>query len=298
MYLVTGTNGFLGRILVQGLGERGQPYQTLSRQGAQHNVDLAKEVPSFATAPDIVVHAAGKAHSTPKTAEQAQAFFDINLKGTQNLVRGLEDAVHLPEAFIFISTVAVYGRDTGTDISETQPLEGSSPYALSKRQAEEFLQTWGRERGVRVGIVRLPLVVGPNPPGNLGAMIHGLKTGRYVRVGSGATRKSVVLAADIVGILPALAARGGVYNLTDGQPPSFAELEETICHQLGRPLPKTLPLPLAKLLGKVGDVLGERSPINSATVEKMTSDLTFDDHKARKTLGWQPRQALDYLEVP
>ena len=297
MYLVTGANGFLGRILVQGLESLGQVCQTLSRTNAQHNVDLAQEIPSFEVAPDIVVHAAGKAHSVPKTAAQAQTFFDVNVTGTQNLVEGLERASSLPKAVIFISTVAVYGRDTGTDISETHPLEGNSPYALSKRQAEDFLQTWGRERGVRVGIVRLPLVVGPNPPGNLGAMIHGLKTGRYVRIGSGATRKSVVAAADIADIVPALAARGGVYNLTDGRAPSFAELEETICRQLGRPLPKALPLPLAKLLGRVGDVLGERAPVNSATIEKMTSDLTFDDAKAKKTLSWQPHPALDCLEV-
>ncbi len=297
MYLVTGTNGFLGRVLVRGLEHMGQPYQTLSRQGAQHNVDLAKEVPVFEVAPDVVVHAAGKAHSVPKTAAEAQVFFDVNVEGTRNLTKGLENAPRLPEAFLFVSTVAVYGRDSGTDISETHPLTGNSPYALSKRQAEDFLLNWGRERDVRVGIVRLPLVVGPNPPGNLGAMIRGLKTGRYVRIGSGDTRKSVVLAADVAGILPALAARGGVYNLTDGQAPSFAELEATICRQLGRPLPKTLPLFLAKLLGRVGDVIGERSPVNSATIEKMTSDLTFDDGKARKTLGWQPRRALDYLEV-
>lgn len=294
MYLVTGTSGFLGRILVEGLE---QPYQTLSRTNALYIVDLAKEVPSFVVAPEVVIHAAGKAHSLPKTAAEAQAFFDVNLTGTKNLTKGLDRASALPKAFIFISTVAVYGRDTGTDIAETHPSEGDSPYALSKRQAEEFLQAWGRERGVRIGIIRLPLVVGPNPPGNLGAMIHGLKTGRYLRIGSGNTRKSVVLAADIAGVLPALAARGGVYNLTDGHPPSFAELEETICRQLGKPLPKTVPLPLARLLGKVGDVIGKRSPINSATIEKMTSDLTFCDSKARKTLGWQPRKALDYLKI-
>lgn len=294
MYLVTGANGFLGRILVENLD---QPYQTLSRTNAQHKVDLSREVPSFAVPPDIVVHAAGKAHSTPKTAAEAQAFFDVNLTGTRNLIEGLEQAPTLPQAVIFISTVAVYGRDTGSDIAETHPLEGSSPYALSKRQAEAFLQSWGRDRGVRIGILRLPLVVGPNPPGNLGAMIRGLKTGRYLRIGAGDTRKSVVLAADIAAILPALAEKGGVYNLSDGHHPSFAELEAVICRQLGRPLPKTLPLPLARALGRVGDLLGERSPVTSATVEKMTSDLTFDDGKARKTLDWRPRRALDYLEV-
>ena len=73
------------------------------------------------------MHIAGKAHSVPKTEQEAQTFFDVNLRGTQNLVKGLERLDTLPRAFLFISTVAVYGVDQGTNISETHPLKGDTP---------------------------------------------------------------------------------------------------------------------------------------------------------------------------
>jgi len=293
MYLVTGANGFLGQIVVRQLE---QPYETLSRSDATYCFDLAKEIPELNEAPDAVLHIAGKAHSVPKTEREAQAFFDVNLRGTQNLVKGLERLNKLPRAFLFVSTVAVYGVDEGTGISETQPLEGDTPYALSKIQAEAFLEAWGEQRGVRIGILRLPLIAGPNPPGNLGAMIRGIRTGRYLRFGQGATRKSIVLAEDVASVLPTLAERGGTYNLTDGYHPSFAELENEISRQLGKSPPRAVPLPVAYLLGKVGDMV-ERFPVNSSTVDKMTSDLTFDDSKARNAIGWAPRPVLDYFEI-
>ena len=293
MYLVTGANGFLGQIVVSQLE---QPYVTLSRSNAIYRTDLAREVPELTEAPEVVLHIAGKAHSVPDTEQEAQAFFDVNLRGTQNLVKGLERLGTLPRAFLFISTVAVYGADKGTNISETHPLKGDTPYALSKIQAEAFLETWGEQQKVQIGILRLPLIAGPNPPGNLGAMIRGIRTGKYLRFGQGATRKSVVLAEDIASVLPALSERGGTYNLTDGYHPSFAELENEISRQLGKSPPRAVPLPVAHLLGKVGDVVG-RFPVNSATIEKMTSDLTFDDTKARNTIGWKPRRVLDYLEI-
>lgn len=292
MYLVTGANGFLGRNVVPRLR---QPYVTLSRSDATYPVDLARNVPRLQEAPEVVLHLAGKAHSVPTTDAEKEAFFQVNLKGTQNLVAGLE-RVGLPRAFVFVSTVAVYGVDEGIDITETHPLQGDTPYALSKIQAEAFLEAWGTERGVRVGILRLPLIAGPNPPGNLGAMIQGIKTGKYLRFGRGKTRKSVVLAQDVASVLPALLERGGTYNLTDGYHPSFAELENEISQQLGKAPPRAVPLSVAHLLGKVGDVVG-RFPVNSSTVHKMTSDLTFDDAKARGRLNWAPRRVLDHLEV-
>lgn len=51
------------------------------------SVNIAKEVPELHERYDIVLHAAGKAHSIPKTDAERQAFFDVNLQGTKNLVR-------------------------------------------------------------------------------------------------------------------------------------------------------------------------------------------------------------------
>jgi hypothetical protein len=52
---------------------------------------------------------------------------------------------------------------------------------------------------------------------------------------------------------------------------------------------------MAKLFGYMGDYLGAKSPINSLKILKMTSNLTFDDTKARE-FGWNPQNVLEYLK--
>ena len=80
----------------------------------------------------------------------------------------------MPKSFIFISTLDVYGLAVGEDIDETYPKNPTTHYAISKLKAEEFLVDWAEEKGIILGILRPPLMTGPNPPGNLKAMIKGI----------------------------------------------------------------------------------------------------------------------------
>ena len=128
--LVTGNSGFLGRYLQQEL-QRSHSVDTLSRNSSStFSLDLSNKIPEFSTSYDIVIHAAGKAHSVPKDAEEEQAFFQTNEQGTKNLLQGLEKAP--PQTLVLISTVAVYGREEGNLLKEDTPLEGTTPYAVSK----------------------------------------------------------------------------------------------------------------------------------------------------------------------
>lgn len=293
--ILTGAGGFLGTALQKPLQRQGFSVLTLGRStGNAMCVDLSQEIPELPAA-DWVLHAAGKAHTVPGNAAEEQAFFQVNLEGTKNLCAALERSISLPKALIFISTVAVYGRSEGLLLDEHTALQGATPYAQSKREAEDWLLQWAREKGVTLGILRLPLVVGPHPPGNLGAMIQGIRNGNYLRIGKATARKSMVLAEDIADILPRIADVGGTYNLTDGYHPSFGELEESICKVLNKPLPREIPLWLAKGLGRVGDWFGPNFKITSDKVAKITSDLTFDDARAREKLGWNPRRVQEVL---
>lgn len=56
-------------------------------QQDNYTVNIAREVPELYERYDIVLHAAGKAHSIPKTDAERQAFFDVNLQGTKTFVR-------------------------------------------------------------------------------------------------------------------------------------------------------------------------------------------------------------------
>ncbi len=296
--LLTGASGFLGKYLNNALVAYPYYVVTLGRQAdAGCKYDLAIEVPVINNSYSLVVHAAGKAHVVPKTEAEIKEFYDVNLEGTKHLCQAFDNARDWPQAFVFISTVSVYGVDEGTNISESHPLKGSSPYAVSKIQAEEFLQRWCAKHDVKLTILRLPLIAGSNPPGNLGAMIAGIKNGRYFNIGGGRAQKSVVMAADVAQWIPMMAKLGGTYNLTDGQHPSFAELAKLICSQLGKKPAANIPRWIASIMAFVGNFLGAKAPINTNKLSKITGTLTFDDSKARKAFGWQPSAVLDAFKI-
>src|SRR5690606_25553760 len=292
--LLTGAGGFLGGILSKALLAKGHQVIGQGRRQSEITADITSPF-TFGQEYhfDIIIHAAGKAHVVPRTSEEEREFYQVNLEGTKNLCAAIDQLPAKPEAFIFISTVAVYGKDSGEMIHEDTPLNGTTPYAKSKILAEEWLKDWAAENDVTLSILRLPLVAGPHPPGNLGAMIKGIQTGRYASIGSASARKSMAWAEDIAGIVPRLAEVGGTLNLTNGYDPSFGELEQAIAAVLGKKQPLKVPIIAAKGLGLVGDILGSRFPVNSDKIQKITSTLTFDDRKAREVLGWNPSKVLD-----
>jgi len=292
--LISGAGGFLGTILTAVLQAQKYSVNKLTaKDGATPDIRYPFAIPE--TAYDIVIHAAGKAHTVPRTIEEGKIFFDVNFNGTKNLCYAIEKLPALPSSFIFISTVAVYGKDSGENISESHPLNGDTPYAESKILAERWLNDWASHNRVKLGILRLPLIVGPNPPGNLGAMIDGIRLGKYLSIGKADARKSMVWADDVAKIIPILAKRGGTYNLTDGYHPSFSELENAIASTLKRNSPFHVPYWVAKSLASIGDLVGKPFPIDSYKLKKILSTLTFDDSKARLELGWNPTPVLSKI---
>ena len=294
--LFTGASGFLGNNIYSLLEEKYVIETVGITSKDNYNVNLAWEIPNLTGTFDVVFHAAGKAHSIPKTEEEKQLFFDVNLQGTKNLCTALENS-GIPKAFIFISTVAVYGCDSGENITEEHPLNGTTPYALSKIKAEKYLQGWCAMHNVKLSILRPSLIAGPNPPGNLGAMIRGIRNGKYLSIAGGKARKSVLMVQDIANLLPMLIEKGGIYNVCDSYQPSFRELEMVICKQLSRKGPISIPYWLAKSMAVVGDCLGEKAPINSLKLRKITSSLTFSNEKATRELGWKPMNVLGNFQI-
>jgi nucleoside-diphosphate-sugar epimerase len=297
--LITGASGFLGSIISDTLRYSNYQIKTLGKKMENNfSIDLSEENLNFEINEtfDLVIHAAGKAHSVPKTKIQKQEFFDVNVTGTKNLLKGLENSA-IPKAFIFISTVAVYGIGAGSLINEEKPLLASDAYGKSKIKAEQIIQDWCIKNNVICTILRLPLIIGPNPPGNLNAMIKGIQKGYYFNIAGGKAQKSMVLAEDVARIIPVVAEIGGIYNLTDGEHPSFKNLSFSISKQLNKRNPFSLPGFIAKPLALIGDLLGKNAPINSDKLNKILSDLTFDDSKARKFIGWSSKSVLKEFRI-
>ena len=294
--LFTGASGFLGNNVHSLLKEMYEVTTVGLLPQDNYTVNIAKGIPELSERYDVVFHAAGKAHSVPKTEAEKQVFFEVNLQGTKNLCAALE-RVGVPRTFIFVSTVAVYGCDYGENITEEHPLNGTTPYAVSKRLAEEYLQKWCREHNVILGVIRPALIAGPNPPGNLGAMIEGIRRGKYLSIAGSKARKSVLMVEDIATLVPLLAEKGGIYNVCDSYQPTFRELEMIVCNQLGKPLPMSIPSWMAKCMALLGDCLGQKAPINSLKLKKITKSLTFSNEKAVRELGWKPTSVLESFRI-
>jgi nucleoside-diphosphate-sugar epimerase len=287
--LITGSSGFLGKKIVEHLA--GYKVFELNRKVGDFHFDLNDSVPAFTTSFDLVIHNAGKAHVVPMNNEQNLEYFGVNVNGVKNLLQSLE--AFLPQQFVFISSVSVYGLDQGKFIDENYKLLAKDPYGLSKKQAEDIIQEWCLKYNVVCTILRLPLVVGHNPPGNLGNMINAIQKGYYFNIAGGKAKKSMVLAEDITKVILTVSKIGGIFNLTDGHHPSYCELSENIASQLGKSKPISIPIWLAYCFSTLGDILGDRAPFNRKKLKKMTSDLTFDDTKARKAFGWNPTPVLE-----
>lgn len=294
--LFTGGTGFLGRNIKPLLDEQYNVTTIGIMDADMINANFVVGVPELPEHYDIVLHAAGKAHIYPKTEAECQSFYDVNYIGTINLCRALEK-VGVPRALVFISTLNVYGSQPGNmDTEDSRPLIGDSPYSDSKIKAEEFLTKWCKEHNVVLGILRPSLLAGKGAPGNLGAMIHGIKTGMYCSIAGGKAKKSVLMVDDIARLVPLVAEKGGAYNVCDDHNPSFGELEATIASQLGKQKPISIPYWMAKCLAVTGDVL-PFIPINSSRLEKIVTSDTWSNEKAKRVLGWQPMDVLENYKV-
>jgi nucleoside-diphosphate-sugar epimerase len=280
--LLTGATGFLGKIIFDNL-ILNNSVTTMCKKNYLHSSLFDKF--------ECVIHSAGKAHLIPKSKEEIESFFFVNVELTKRLLDWLQKDT-LPKYFVYISSVSVYGLMNGTLINEKYPLLASDPYGRSKIEAELVVREWCEKYGVVCTILRLPLVVGNNPPGNLGSMLSGIKNGYYFNIDGGKSRKSMVLGSDIASQILKIAKIGGIYNLTDGIHPSFDEFSKHIAKQLGNTYIFNLPKCVALILAKIGDLWGENAPINTKKYNKIISNLTFDDSKARITFDWKPTSVL------
>lgn len=294
--LFTGASGFLGHNSLPSLKKIYDVATCGISPDDTIKANLAKEIPQLDKRYDIVLHACGKAHTVPRTDAEKKIFYDVNYQGTVNLCAALEK-VGVPKSLIFISTVAVYGCERGEMITEDHPLNGNTPYAESKKMAEAYLTEWCAKHDVILSIIRPSLIAGVNAPGNLGAMVKGIKTGRYLSINHGKARKSVLMAEDIARLIPKLAEIGGIYNVCDSHNPSFGELEHLIATQLNKRPPVSIPYWFANCLALCGNLLGSKAPINSLKLKKITESLTFSNEKARKTLNWEPLDVLRNYKI-
>jgi len=304
--LVSGGQGYIGKQVVQNFRESGSTVVSLGRSSKNDiSLDLAREIPHFRNVGfDLVIHLAGLAHVIVKNEASDDLYNAVNVLGTKNLLTGLsKSGVHV-KTLIFASSVSVYDQTKCGDILETHATganKATGAYGRSKLLAEDLIVNWPIEFVQTKVILRLPLVVGANAPGNLGKMIRFIKKRRYIGVGDGHARRSMVLIQDVLALLPRLTGHNGVFNLSDGKHPSFVEMERAISTTLGMRPPTRIPRILAYMLAGIGDSLEKiariKVPFNRSTLTRMTKSVIVSDEKARAELSWSPKSVVDNIHT-
>jgi nucleoside-diphosphate-sugar epimerase len=220
--------------------------------------------------------------------------YNNNIFSTINLLNSL---IFKPKIFIFISSVAVYGILSGDSISEKSPLLAKDSYGLSKIHSEDLIINWCTQNNVKYLILRLPLLVGSNPKGNLKKMINAIKNNYYFEIDNGKAKKSMLLAEDLANNILRISQYEGIYNLTDGYHPSFHEIAKKYATLLNKDLNYNFSIKQATYLAKIGNYLGSNFIFNTNKLLKITSNLTFDDSLAQNILNWKPNLVLNKITL-
>ncbi len=158
--LISGANSYIGISLERFLSQWSQLYtvDTLDVIGdGWKSADI--------TGYDAVFHVAGIAHQK-ETAENSHLYFEVNRDLAVAMAKKAKDA-GIPH-FIFMSTMSVYGMESGIITPATQPQPKNS-YGQSKWEAEEAMRAMADDT-FRVAVLRPPMVYGKNCRGNFQTM--------------------------------------------------------------------------------------------------------------------------------
>lgn len=92
--------------------------------------------------PDIIIHMAAQS-IVSRGYEDPSMTWDVNLKGTQNLIDALISSEHKNCPVLFVTTDKVYSNDdTGKIYIESDPLGGDDPYSASKAASEILIKSY------------------------------------------------------------------------------------------------------------------------------------------------------------
>jgi len=293
---VSGVSGFVGSEVVRRAREAGLTV----RAPDEREVDILEPAALTRTCAGVdgVIHCAGLAHIFDKRRAAAAPYRQVNEQGTANVARAAREA-NVAD-FVLVSSVSVYGSGAGAGSDESAPCHPRGAYAESKLGAERRATEILEGSGTSLTILRMATIYGEGDPGNLVRLIRAIDRGRFVWIGSGANRKSLLYRSDAAtACLAALGSRSDsprIYNVSD-QPCSMRRIVETAARHLERRPPAwRLPAGLALGCGAIASAVSfGRGPLAAlhGTVRKWLDDDVYPAERIERELNFRPQVDLD-----
>lgn len=288
--LVTGGAGFIGSAIIKHMVEKG--HEVVAYDLVKCNVDGAKshigsildmnELGIAMRGCDYVVHLAAML-GVRRTEIKRMACLNINIQGTINV---LENCVkEKVKKVLFSSSSEVYGEQIKIPITEENPVNPKSIYAVTKLAGEEYLQAYKQVYGLDYSIVRFFNVYGPGQvaefvmPRFIKAVSEGLSPTIY---GTGEQARAFCYVEDAArGAALALfsdKASGEVFNIGNDQATiSMKELAESVIKISG----KNIELKFVDM--------GQSDREEGREILKRVPSI----EKARSVLGYEPSVSVE-----
>ena len=266
--LVTGADGFLGRHIIRDL--TGHGFNVLPKRRTDGDVTKSATWDKFPPS-DFLVHLAGLTF-VPASWENPTEFVQSNSISTSH---ALDFCRKNKTKMIFLSTY-LYSSKLSTPIKETDEIDPSNPYALSKFLGEQLCSFYAKQFGVEVIILRPFNVFG------FGQDMRFL----IPSIISQATK------SDEISVLDIRPARDYVFieDLLDAVHKSITSDLPFGIINVGTGMASTV----EQLIFSLADVIGRKLSISSSNQERFgeINSTQADISQAKLLLGWQPKWSL------
>ncbi|WP_148255243.1 TIGR01777 family oxidoreductase [Aidingimonas lacisalsi] len=282
--LVTGGSGFVGRRLCERLMASGHEVLVISRDPDRARERLPAGV-CLETAilnaiewrPEAIVNLAGEPIADKRWSEsQKQRLIESRVNITRDLVMLCRHMPTPPSVMVSGSAMGYYGDQGSREVSERTPPHDEFAHRLCERWENAAREV--EECGVRLVILRIGLVLGPNG-GTLSRLLLPFKLGLGGRLGNGRQFMPWIHREDLVSAIEFLLVNEGLagpFNGSAPHPVTNAEFTKLLAKRLNRPAVLAVPAPLLKLgLGEMSRLLLTGADMRPARLQAAGFDFRF-----------------------
>lgn len=258
--LITGGTGFIGSALIKELAcpENDILVFIHKKKSCEHrikSISSLNEIQSQ-TRIDAIINLAGAPIGKRWTKSYKRELFESRIHVTENILKLIDRLKHRPQLLINASAVGYYGLQGEKMLDERSNSTDAFTHRLCR--AWESAASGARERGVRLCIARLGIVLGKSG-GILKQMTLPFRWGLGGKLGRGDQYLSWIHIDDLIGAFQFFMERNdqeGIYNLTAPNPVTNLAFTTCLGKQLGRSTFLSIPSFFIKiLLGQMGDAL-------------------------------------------